>query len=185
MNRIFKIWLIAIFIIGVGANLVVYISIKVEQYLTKNLFEQVENHDKLYVYETYFGSLNAVMYVEDVKDTADLINYYNRIAKRDTTAYINFPIKCMPISLYVPIYVYKYLNKSSKVVELVDFDVKCWGYIRGYVYKPTTHEHPPADSLIKSYELDMAKYNSKKEVQTIRQIKERGISAYGWYCKYH
>jgi len=125
------------------------------------------------------------MYVEDVKDTAELINYYDRVAKHDTTASINFPIKSMPISLHVPIYVYKYLNKGSRVVELVDFDIDCWGYIRGYVYKPATHLLPPADSLVKSYELDVAKYDNDNQSQTIHQIKRRGTSAYGWYCKYN
>jgi hypothetical protein len=91
----------------------------------------------------------------------------------------------MPISLHVPIYVYKYLNKGSRVVELVDFDIDCWGYIRGYVYKPATHLLPPADSLVKSYELDVAKYDNDNQSQTIHQIKRRGTSAYGWYCKYN
>ena len=45
-------------IIAVGLNLGMYVDVKIEQHQARVLFQQVKNHDKLYVYETYFGALN-------------------------------------------------------------------------------------------------------------------------------
>ncbi len=44
--------------------------------------------------------------------------------------------------MYKPMYVYRYLNKGSNVVEMIDFNVKCWGFIKGYVYKPQSIKCP-------------------------------------------
>ena len=152
MNRFAKSFLIAAFVcILFFAGMYIYAAIA--KYRTKELFKAVQNHEKLYVYETYFGALNAVMYVVNLKDTSALITYYQRDAKHDTvTNYINFEINTFPISLHEPIYVYNYLNKGSNIIQLVDFNTKCWGYIQGYVYKPTTHFTAPPDSLIKQEE---------------------------------
>jgi len=181
MKRKIKIWLISVLVIIVGLNLGMYIDIKIEQYHANVLFEQVKNHDKLYVYETYFGALNAVMYVKDVKDTTKLINYYSKVEKHDTSAVINFEINTMPISMYEPIYVYRYLEKGSKIVQMIDFDVRCWGYVKGYVYEPTTHHCAPPDSLIKKEETSIIEYSQNKHAQMINRIAKK-ISDYGWYC---
>src|ERR1700761_3459696 len=109
MKRKIKIWLLSIVSITVVLNLGMYIEIKVEQYQAKNLYEQARNHDKLYVYETYSGVLNPVLYVRDLKDTAELINYYSKVEKNDTSAFFNFEIKMMRITMHEPMYVYSYL----------------------------------------------------------------------------
>ena len=181
MKRKIKIWLISVVVIAVGLNLGMYIDVKIEQHHAKALFEQVKNHDKLYVYETYFGALNPVFYVKNFKDTADLINYYSKVAKHDTSAFFNFEINTMPISMYEPMYVYSYLKKGSKIVQMIDFDVHCWGYVKGYVYKPTTHRCPPPDSLIKKEEASIIKDNQDPHVQMMNRIAKK-ISDYGWYC---
>ncbi|HZY39102.1 MAG TPA: hypothetical protein VFE53_20740 [Mucilaginibacter sp.] len=182
MNRKFKIWLMSIVIIAVGLNLFMFLYIHIIQYYTKRLFREVQNHDKLYVYETYFGALNAPFYVEDIKDTGALVTYYQRVIKHDTaTNYINFPLK-MNMTLYEPIYVYKHFGKGSNIVQLVDFNKKCWGYFKGYYYIPTTHAAPPTDSLVKKEEAFIIKYNSDKDVQIRNRISADPDKVYGWYC---
>lgn len=165
----------------VALNLGMYIEIKIEQYQAKNLYEQVKNHDKLYVYEAYSGVLNPVLYVKDLKDTAELINYYSKVEKNDTSAFFNFEIKMMRTTMYEPMYVYNYQKKGSKIIQMIDFDVHCWGYVKGYLYKPTTHRHAPPDSLIKKEEAYIVKQNQDKRVQMLSKIAKK-ISDYGWYC---
>ncbi len=181
MNRKLKIWLLSIVIIAVGINLFMFLYIHIAQYYTKSLFKEVQNNNKVYVYETYFHALNAPFYVEDLKDTAALVTYYQRLAKLDTaTNYINFPLK-MNMTLYEPIYVYKSFGQGSNIIQLIDFNKKCWGYFEGYYYKPTTHAAAPSDSLVKEKEAFIAKYNSDKRVQMVNRISKK-ISVYGWYC---
>jgi hypothetical protein len=89
-------------IIGIGLNLGMYIYIKIAQYRAKIVFDEVKKHDKLFVYETYYHALNAALYVKDLEDTAELIDYYTKVEKHDTTAYFNFEIKMMRITMYKP-----------------------------------------------------------------------------------
>jgi hypothetical protein len=181
MKRKIKIWLLSIVLIAVVLNLGMYIEIKVEQYQAKNLYGQVRNRDKLYVYETYSGVLNPALYVKDLKDTAELISYYSKVEKNDTSAFFNFEIKMMRITMHEPMYVYSYQKKGSKIVQTVDFDVHCWGYVKGYLYKPTTHRYAPPDSLIKKEEAFIVRHNQDKRVQMLNRIAKK-ISDYGWYC---
>jgi hypothetical protein len=184
MNKKVKIWLISIVVIGVGLNLGMYLCMKIEQYEAKALYEKVQHHDKLYVYETYYGALNAAFYVENLKDTSELIDFYVKYAKHDSNAYFNFPIKTMPIGMHEPIYVYRYLSKNSEIVEMVDFNKSCWGYIKGYVYKPTTHTSTPPDSLVKKEEAFIAKYNADEHAKMMNRITKKVSEEYGWYCNY-
>ncbi len=182
MGRRFKIWAASIIVINILGFSSIYIIEGIEKYIAKKIYHKVKNNDKVFVYETYLGSLNSVMYVDDLQDTMKLIKYYNKLAKLDTaTAFIDFEIKSMPLTFYKPIYVYKKLNKGSNIVELVDFNKKCWGYMAGYVYKPTTHENPPPDSLIKLKEDFIRKYNNDEKVKILNRISKK-ISSYGWYC---
>jgi len=180
MNRVTKIFVVAASI-NITAFLGMFIYAQVAKYYTKALFKEVYGHDKLFVYETYSMALNAAFYVEDMKDTSALIVYYQRLAKLDTGAnYINFPLKAS-ITLYEPIYVYKRFGKGSNIVQLIDFNKKCWGYFKAYYYVPTTHIAAPPDSLVKKEEAFDAKYNSDQRVQMINKISAK-ISPYGWYC---
>jgi len=181
MNKKIKIWLISIVVIGVGLNLGMYLWMKIEQYQAKALYQKVQHHDKLFVYETYFGVLNPVLYVKDLKDTAELISYYSKVEKKDTSAFFNFQIKMMRICMREPMYVYNNPKKGSKIVQMIDFDVNCWGYVEGYLYKPTTHRYAPPDSLIKKEEAFIVKHNQDKRVQMLSKIAKK-ISEYGWYC---
>jgi hypothetical protein len=182
MRITLKTWItIVITMIVVGLPLL-YLTIYLEQYRAKRIFKRVENNDKLFVYEAYLGGLNAAMYVDDLKDTSKLIEFYNKLDRRDTvTAFINFKIRFMPITFYEPIYVYRYLNKGSKIVELIDFNTKCWGYMKGYVYKGVTHLKPPAASLIKRYEQSVAMESQDPQRLKIKNIAKK-VSPYGWYC---
>jgi len=179
MKNRFKIWIISVVIMAVGISLGMFIYVKIQQHLAKELYLRVRNNPKVYVYETYYTTLTAVMYVDKLEDTSALIDYYKKTAKHDTSAVINFEIKDMPLTMYEPIYVYSYLNKSSNIVRVIDFDVNCWGYISGYVYKPTTHMNAPPDSSIKRLEaLDNARGYDK------RPNHQQGISPYGWWCNH-
>ena len=181
MKRKFKIWLISIVVIGVGLNLFMFIYVQIAKYHAKALYKEVANHDKFFVYETYTRALNPVFYVENLEDTSALITYYQRLAKLDTaTNYINFEIQ-MLITTHEPIYVYKPFNKSSNIVQFIDFDKGCWGYMKGYLYKGNTHIVAPPDSLVNRYELFWAKQNSDPHQQMINRITKK-ISPYGWYC---
>ncbi len=55
MNRKFQIWLIAVVTIAVVLNLGMYLIKLIAQHYAKVVFEQVKDHDKLYVYETYYN----------------------------------------------------------------------------------------------------------------------------------
>lgn len=181
MKRKFRIWVLATVVIGISLNIFWFVYTKIAIYHAKVLFKEVQNHDKLYVYDNYYPALNAAFYVEDLKDTAALISYYNKVAKHDTTDSISFEINFMRLTLHEPMYVYGYLNKGSKIIQLIDFDKDCWGYLKGYVYRPTTHLNPPPDSLIKLEEEYIAKDKLDKQKQLIHRIAKK-ISDYGWYC---
>ena len=175
-------WIKAIIYILIVGMSSVLIFVGVSKYHAKYLFEKTRTNEKVYTYETYFGALNSAMYVDDLNDTSELINYYTKLEKNDTPAYINFPIKTMRITLHNPMYVYKYMNKSSKIVELIDFDTVCWGYMKGYLFKPTVHSYPPPDSLIKKEEDFMKSYSLDPTV--IRNSKYvESNNDYGCYCK--
>ena len=181
MSKKFKTWIISTIVLMVVINLFGFLYIKIAQYHAKTIFEQVKNNEKVYVYETYYGGLNNALYVEDVEDTTQLIQYYDKVAKLDTPAIINFDIKNIPIGLYSPLYVYKYFQKGSKVVEVIDFDYKCWGILKGYVYLSVIHKKLPPDFLIKQSDSILQKYNESKHAQMIKRIAHK-ISDYGWYC---
>ncbi len=123
----FRTWIIFIISINVIGFPTFYLARYVGQYNAKRLFNDIKNNEKVFVYETYSGSLSPVFYVDDLKDTLELINYYKKVAKNDTTAYINFELKFMPLTLYKPIYVLRKFGKSSQIIELADFNNECWG----------------------------------------------------------
>jgi hypothetical protein len=180
MNKKVKIWIISVAVINIVGFSLMYISKFVAQQQAKKLFSKVKNNDKVFVYETYSGALNNVLYVEKLKDTTDLIDYYYKLENKDT-AYINFDIKFMPLTLYKPIYTVRKLGKASKIIEVVDFNTKCWGYIKGYICYANTHRNAPSDSLVHAHVMYVAQKNSDKEVQKIDRIYKK-ISEYGWYC---
>lgn len=83
--------------------------------------------------------------------------------------------------MHEPMYVYSYLKSGSKIVQMIDFDAHCWGYVKGYLYTPTTHRYAPPDSLIKKEEAFIFRHNQDKRVQVLNKIAKK-ISDYGWYC---
>ena len=145
----------------------------------QQLYHDVQSHERLYVYETFFGALNNVLYIENLKDSTSLINFYDSAAKRINTTIGEYEIQTMPIHEIQPLYVLKDLGATSRMIEVIDFDTTCWGYIRGYVYKATTHKNPPADSLMKKKLefIEQKKANNKDPVTS-------HTSAYGFYCKF-
>ncbi len=181
MSKKMKIQLYSMVVIGIITIAGHYLFVFYSQYRAKTLYNIVKSHQKFFIYETYRVRLNNVLYVEKCKDTAELINYYAREDKKDTLATFNFDIRFMPISKYQPVYVVNIPAKGSNVIEVVDFNTKCWGFIKGYVYKQTAHINPASDSLIKSYETHWAKYNSDPEHIKTSKISAK-ISPYGIYC---
>lgn len=146
------------------------------QCYTKYLFNEVKDNNKVFVYETYTGALNPVLYVTDLQDTSELIAYYDKIAKHDmANAFFNFRINFMPTTLYQPIYTGKSMGKASKIVEVIDFNTKCWGYIRGYICLSTTHKIAPSYRLVKVYK------NRITETPSSDRIHKK-TNPYGWYC---
>jgi hypothetical protein len=183
MKRKFIIWITTTISLVLVLNLVGFIYVQIVKHQARVLFEQVKNHDRLYVYETYYKALNPVFYVIDIQDTGLLINYYSKLEKLDTPAYITFDNTAMFYTLYQPIYVCKNMNKGSKIIQLADFDMRCWGYFKAYFYKPTTHFQAPPDSLVKKEETLIENDKQDKSKQVRDRISKKN-SVYGWFCDY-
>ena len=172
---------------------------------SKNLYEKIKNKNKVYVYDTVECVLNPAMYISDLSDTSNFIQYYNKLydyykkidnglIKRewkifngDTIGYIepvsiNFPIKYMSYS--GPVYFIRYIDKDSLIAEVIDFKTECWGYLRGYVYCKNIHNNHPSENKLKVISYNYQKNNLKKKIKDddiYEKISEYGIQC--WGCK--
>lgn len=171
-----KFWLGSCAILFIGFFSYVFLA---KQY-TKHLFSKYIDNSKVYVYETYYGAINNVYYITDLSDSVNLIKYYSAVIKGDTAhAFLNFEIKSMPYNNLI--YVKNFGKKGSNIVELIDFNTDCWGYIEGYVYKPTIHtQKAPEELLRKRLKLDDSRIEAYKNTITYRN---HGFPASGYGCQ--
>lgn len=174
-----KIILISLVIIGVGLNLGIYIDVLISKSKAKELYKKVQNNMRYYVYDDFSNALNSVLYITDLKDSNALISYYYyQSIKRDSPAHMS-EMLFLPISVSKPIYLLKEIAPNSNIMEVVDFDTICWGYIKGYAYRGTLHKNPPPDSLVRKLE----KYISTKNASSDKNEVVNHTNPYGWYCK--
>lgn len=154
---------------------VMYGYIYYAQNTAKNYYARaMAINERVYVYETYSKALNPVLYIEDLTDSSALISYYKKQENGVETP-LYFPIKFMTLTLTKPIF--KLGKVGENLIEVVDIDTACWGYIKGYVYMGTVHGELPNDSLIKDYREFI-----QHEMQSAKSEKSQS-SPYGWYCK--
>jgi hypothetical protein len=141
-------------------------------------YEKIKNNPKIYCYDALGKSLNFAFYINDLKYQNDLIALYDS-AEKGKNIPIVFPIQSMTFNK--PLILLRYINKDSSIAEVVDFNIKCWGFIQGYVYKKTLHKQPPTSDLLKKH----AEYWKKKE-QSIEYQRTKKIvghdSPYGAHC---
>lgn len=102
----------------------------------------VHSKPKMYAYQTYWGVVNPVLFVESKHNIDSLINYYQAIEKGDTNPVFNFPPLMLPTDSCV--YVLDYVEDSlaAKVVSYYNWGKK-GEFVKGYVYIKTLHKSPP------------------------------------------
>ena len=178
MKTRIKVLLVSIVVIGISYNVVWFVVVYFAKRHAKNLYHEVQSHERVYVYESFSRALNNVIYIDDLKDSNAIINFYDCDAKGiDTTVGVDV-FSTMPLTTVEPLYVLKDCGPGSRMVEVISFDTSCWGYIKGYVYKATTHTHPPPDSLIKK-ENEFMKRPNPYNKNTVH----KHANPYGFYCK--
>jgi hypothetical protein len=105
--------------------------------------EWVRSHPQMYPYETYFGSVNQALIIEDLSYKEEYVNYYRLLEKRIDTSF-SFPLKTLPED--VPVYVVGY-TKDGLLADVVSYfdrgPFRGRGYLRGYIYLKTLHQYPP------------------------------------------
>ncbi|RFS18684.1 hypothetical protein DVR12_26935 [Chitinophaga silvatica] len=153
-ERQFKIWITSMVVIFVVVGITWYSSYLHERFDGKKMYQRVKDNKKVYVYDTYYKTLNPAMYVSNSRDTSALIEFYSRSEKQDRGAVINFSIKYLSFSNPVYLMDDYALDDKSHVVEVIDIDTAAYNYPykRGLVYKGTVHIDPPRDSLLIDYE---------------------------------
>lgn len=96
---------------------------------------------QVYVYQTYWGPANPVLFVYDEDDQDDLISYYQQVEKGENPTF-NFDLHTHATG--VPVYLVEY-SRDSLIAEIISTRD---GYARFYVYGKTVHLAPP-DSTMK------------------------------------
>ena len=84
----------------------------------------IRSKPKGYVYETYRGPVNPVLYVEKQRHIDSLIAYYTKIEHGDTNAYFNFPPLSLPYDTCVYILGYERDSMVAKVISYYDWGKK-------------------------------------------------------------
>jgi hypothetical protein len=137
------------------------------------LFNKFKNNPKLYVYDNFSGkSLNPILYVSDVLDSIKLKEYY-RAQMKGIEKSIPFELKYLPVDR--PVFVIRYLDNDSSIIEFVDIATCCWGHVRGYIYGSTAHELPPDNERLTNYQEFLQKLPPSPRYY-------RKVSDYGVYC---
>lgn len=167
-----KSFLLAIKVV-VGMATIFFLYIGILKGYSWYLYHRIKDNQKLYVYDDFSGkSLNAILYIENISDTLKLKEYYS-FQKKGIEKPIPFKLRYVPVDR--PVFIMGYIDKDSTIIEFVDVETCCWGYIRGYVSKATTHDVPPTTQQLVNYH---------KFVETLpsqpRYYKQP--SNYGIYC---
>ena len=114
-------------------------------FFNKWYHNNVKKLPKMYVYETYRGSANQVLIVENKRFKKELIEYYQKVEKGENP-FFNFPLKTLPQR--EPVYVVKFSKDSllAKVISYYDYGPMRGGsFTIGWVYSKCLHETPCDD----------------------------------------
>lgn len=116
-------------------------------YYSTTYHANMRSKPKGYVYETYWGTVNHTLYVNNKRNIDSLVAYYRKIENGDTMAFFNFPPLTLPYDSCVYILGYEKDSVVAKVISYYDYG-KNGEFVKGYVYIHTLHNTPPPDSLI-------------------------------------
>jgi len=117
-------------------------------FISKKYHSWIHSHKKVYCYQTYWGPINPVLYVDNKDNIDSLIQYYQKIEKGIDNPTFNFPPLSLPFDTCAYLLGYE---RDSMIAEVVCY--YNWGkkgnYVKGFVYAKTLHSLPPNNSLIK------------------------------------
>lgn len=175
MKRNLKTFIISLVIIGIAGYFSMYGYVKYSIYKCKNLYEQVKNFPKVYIYDTLgWKVLNPALYIEKMEYEKSLIMVCDSEEQKKNSI-IYFPVQYM--TMLKPIFLVGY-SRDSLLAEVVDIETSCWGYVRGYVYFRNVHKTLPSDSLVREYNRFINQQNTKKQADQMY----KGLSPYGIQC---
>jgi hypothetical protein len=140
---------------------------------TKRYYKSVMGNELIYTYDTLHKSLNRAYYIEDLRYRDDFISFYENFRKGDE-AYAPFPLKQLPFNKKI----FKIAALDSSVIEVVDFDTLCWGYIHGYVHKGSVTSTLPQKAMSDNWALTQDYLMASNP-----PVKETRRSDYGIQCE--
>lgn len=113
-------------------------------WFSDNYSETIRSKPKMYCYDTFSGPVNSALYIKNLKDSADFLQYYRKLSSGETPVG-NFPLN--GIDPNSPVYIQEYVNKDSSIVEIINYyqsPLKSRPFfLRCYVYSSTLHTFPP------------------------------------------
>ncbi len=140
----------------------------------KHLFRCLQKNQITYLYELNKNSVNAALYIKNIKDSGALAKYYVDQGMNIQDV-IPFDINYMPLSGGA--YITNRYGIDSSIIEVVSFDTICWGYYKSYVYKTSSHSTRAPDSSI---EQAFKAIYTKDDASSDKLYKK--ISPYGFWC---
>jgi hypothetical protein len=142
-NKFIKAYIYSIIIMTFIGLLTFKIIYELKKEKISTLYEKVKNYPKGYAYEVYYGSLNSVLYIKDLKYRFELEKIYMAIENKEIYP-LNIPLDYLP--LFDSIIIGDTL--FNKFIKVYSFDTVNWELKKGYAYYKTIHNSPPADSLL-------------------------------------
>lgn len=114
-------------------------------FFNKWYHKDVKNHPKMYAYQTYLGTANPALIIEDIKYKDALISYHiKREEAPKSNPPIGVPLKTLP--QYDPVYVVEFTEDSllAKVISYYDYGaIRGGSFTKGWVYTKCLHKDPP------------------------------------------
>lgn len=106
--------------------------------------EQIKNSPPWYVYETYKGAVNPILFITNLKYQEEYLRYYDSIRTGVKEPSFSFPLRGFPQR--DPVYIIGY-NEDSTLVKVVSFYNRGnWfggSYNEGFVFPESLHESMP------------------------------------------
>jgi hypothetical protein len=168
-SKILKI-IISSVVITILLNVGYFIYINYNIYKSKQYYNSIKDNLKVFVYDTTYGVINPVLYITNLKNKESLITYYENVELKNEIP-IDFSMNYMRFP--DPVFLIGSLKQDTSIVEVVDFNTHCWGYVKGYVYYKTVHLDAPSDSLINLYNAHLKK---------LKVNRNKKFSKYGIQC---
>jgi len=104
--------------------------------------DYVKKQPYKYCYETYKGKPNPVLTIDNDKYFSDYIKYHESQEKGEV-AYINFPLKSLPVKF--PVFILD-ITKDGKLTKIASYDFilnEKKSFYTGWVYTNTLHDSIP------------------------------------------